>query len=1033
MHPGYFLVILLLSLKCIRVDAQFLDCDFDYDCQSCIANGCYWCPGDARCASSTSTPFNVFSHCTRNIDYVQDTCTDPGNFFTDPMYSGQAWVYDMINVRPVWERQIFGNGVRVRINDNGVDASHLEFAGRFDIDSSCDSYLPPQQNGNSLPSSHGTSVAAIVGAGANNGECSVGIAPEVTLSACYAFDGSNFLDVKVDTYDISQNSYGIDGCQVRQRRLQSGGTCPFTYSFSSAYPCSFCDFSSGSQNFDRNCEEAIVSHCQRHYENDVLGCSEFLDVILGGNCLYDVLDERERNALTKGIYEGRDGKGVIYVFAAGNAFSRGDDTNTQIFTKTRFVLSVGAVGKDGRHARYSTPGTSLFITAPGGDFENASNLITAGVGGTCRDAGSGTSFSCPVISGVIALMLEANPELTWRDVQNILAITSTPVADPNDDTAQRNGVGIWHSNLYGFGIVNAAAAVEVSLDWENVGTEIMLVEESGPLSLPIVDSSNKVTESMITVDTGESNMVVESVVAQLDLDYVARGHLEVVLTSPQGMKSVLHPGRRPENTLLDTDQRWKLLTVRTWGEDPNGEWTLSIVDLKAGDAGECVSAPWEILINGGDQTIDCNYLERAEYCLDGELDPSNVLRQSSFNYIFNALDNGRTAADACCPCGGGIDRDQISDRLRQWRLVVYGREGEFGFTNQVATLPPSATPSQLPSTTPSTEPTLEPSSIPSSGPSQSPSTEPSLDPTEQPSLLPSMKPSGTPTLVPSQSLSPSSLPTVSKAPSLIQTIPVGGQTPISTSPSMLPSLVPSVTSTSPSWQPSIRLSQSPNTFQDGTQADSVPGGDVSSVPSQNPSQSMSPSQSPTLSSTSSLNPTEETISSGALDTDEFPSATPTVLDPADGTDSPTARPSLPQDSDLPTVASEPDDPLDGSNSPTTSTSIPSEAPSLQASTMPSRTPSWSPTVLVDDEAPSTAPSQDLAGVIVDNNAPVVPPSTPTPTFGSPAVPTLAAPIPVPPLRPTTGVSSSSSSFAFTGTAALWALAMAIAMLRLNDI
>jgi hypothetical protein len=71
----------------------------------------------------------------------------------------------------------------------------------------------------------------------------------------------------------------------------------------------------------------------------------------------------------------------------------------------RLIISVGSVGKDGLHASYSTPGASLFITAPGGDHENASNHITANFGGGCRDAGVGTSFACPVVSGVVALIL----------------------------------------------------------------------------------------------------------------------------------------------------------------------------------------------------------------------------------------------------------------------------------------------------------------------------------------------------------------------------------------------------------------------------------------------------------------------------------------------------------------------------------------------------------------------------------------------------------------------------------------------------
>ena len=136
-----------------------------------------------------------------------------------------------------------------------------------------------------------------------------------------------------------------------------------------------------------------------------------------------------REDVANAIENGRGGKGIIYVFSAGNGFSTGDYTNVATYTNSRYFITVGAVGKDRFHSSYSTPGSKLFLAAPGGDSENISNHMTADVDGTCQDAGIGTSFSAPVVSGVIALLLEVNPELTWRDVQEILAKTSQPVLE----------------------------------------------------------------------------------------------------------------------------------------------------------------------------------------------------------------------------------------------------------------------------------------------------------------------------------------------------------------------------------------------------------------------------------------------------------------------------------------------------------------------------------------------------------------------------------------------------------------------------
>ena len=74
---------------------------------------------------------------------------------------------------------------------------------------------------------------------------------------------------------------------------------------------------------------------------------------------------------------------------------------------------------------YSVAGAALLVSAPGGDHEFSNNHVVAKPGGVCGDAGVGTSYSTPVVSGVVALMLEANPQLTWRDVQGVLVTTSS--------------------------------------------------------------------------------------------------------------------------------------------------------------------------------------------------------------------------------------------------------------------------------------------------------------------------------------------------------------------------------------------------------------------------------------------------------------------------------------------------------------------------------------------------------------------------------------------------------------------------------
>ncbi|CAJ1939103.1 unnamed protein product [Cylindrotheca closterium] len=684
------------------------------------------------------------------------------SFFNDPDVV-QDWIFQMINIYPVWEKGIFGKDIRIRVNDEGVDYRHVEFQNRFDTDASCrvfDAYFDERTR---TYRNHGTVVASIIGAGGNNAQCAVGIAPEVILSSCTVV-GAPVLDLtardhsypsyKLDGIHISHNSLGNIPCRSKQQAdmtitFPNSNRCPFThrpgsfFSFNGTlfrgmeHPCDVCDFPSVEPT--AACTTAVFLHCQFYFEVDQEACNSLLDQFTnGGECSFQSVATL-RSSVEKGGTLGRNEKGVIYVYASGNNFYDGDNSNFE--NLGRFPILVGAVGKDGQHSSYSTGGSSVLLTAPAGDFDDVDRQTVARAGGGCELAGDGTSYSSPIVSGVIALMLQVNPDLTWRDVQGILATTSEPVTHTvfQDETQMRNGAGLVHSNLYGFGIVNAMAAVTAAETWENYGPERLVTAQVNNLDLTITDDAN--TPISTRLEITNAPIFVENVEIKLRIQHLTRGHLQITLTSPDGTVSELTPGFIPEN---GQDAEWILRTVKSWGESPEGTWTLSIVDKVPGDLSNCADKAVRIMERGRhifgcnsmevvqifhdeafmetaqnfldlgieegccacnsglfcDDTIDtsiCFEAVRNGFCSDGALLPQ-------LNLLGLQDEEGTSLREACCIFGGGTIYDDPSlfeDKLLGWELMIYGHPDPTR-TAAPTMVPTSAPPTPAPSSGAST-------------------------------------------------------------------------------------------------------------------------------------------------------------------------------------------------------------------------------------------------------------------------------------------------------------------------------------------
>ena len=496
-----------------------------------------------------------------------------------------------VNANPVYASGITGEGVRVAVSDSGVEINHDDLyqnslAGEHKNYTSAYPYygIPVASH------FHGTAVASLIAGKGWNNIGSMGIAPNAR------FAGFQFLD-SAQTSSILINQ-------------ASGDFDIFNYSYGD------------------------------YIKRDTVSDLSYLDHL---------------RSETK---FGRDGKGSIFVKSAGNEF-RGDiacyshNANAPYENESPFLIVVGAVNADGLRSSYSNAGSNLWISAPGGENgRSAGPAIIAADLPTCfkglskatsspynsfeyghslnakcnyTSAMNGTSSAAPIVSGVIALMLEANPALKWRDVKHILAASAQQIdaasnASPmlkhpslvesgcpdysltNHEYEQgwkTNTAGYSFHNYYGFGLVDAQAAVAMAA---SPPAQIPLPDllelnpyfninnyDSGIINLAIPDANKDGVTDVITVSSGgaiAANFKVESVQVQVQVSHQYSGEIGVELTSPGGTKSILlninnsflEPQCDESTCSVDSNLNITLSSNAFYGEPGIGAWTIKLID-----------------------------------------------------------------------------------------------------------------------------------------------------------------------------------------------------------------------------------------------------------------------------------------------------------------------------------------------------------------------------------------------------------------------------------------------------------------------
>ncbi|RXN13270.1 pro convertase subtilisin kexin type 7-like protein [Labeo rohita] len=437
--------------------------------------------------------------------------------FNDPKYPSQWHLHNDvkhgmdINVTGVWERNITGVGITVVVVDDGVQHTLADIQpnyspeGSYDLNSNDPDPMPhPDSHSDNH---HGTRCAGEIAAVSNNSFCAVGVAY-----------GSKVAGIRV-----------LDG--------------PLTDSM-----------------------EAVAFN--KHYQvNDVYSCSWGPD---DDGRTVDGPHPLGKAALQHGVIAGRRGFGSIFVVASGNGGQYEDNCNYDGYANSIYTVTIGAVDENGRKPFYAEECASMLAVTFSSGSRQLRSIVTSDwslqSGTGCTDGHTGTSAAAPLAAGMVALMLQVRPCLSWRDVQHLIAYTATQ----HDGDVQAdwgiNGAGFHHSHKYGFGLLNAWRLVNAAKVWESVP---FLVSYQSPVlkaneDIPAYPKTLTHTWNVTQSELRQSGMqTLEHVSVTVTIVHPRRGNVEIWLICPSGMSSLIG-ARRPLDVCYTEESSLSSGILKQW-------------------------------------------------------------------------------------------------------------------------------------------------------------------------------------------------------------------------------------------------------------------------------------------------------------------------------------------------------------------------------------------------------------------------------------------------------------------------------------
>ena len=463
---------------------------------------------------------------------------------------GDQWHLSLLgNIEAIWA-DYTGSGVGVGIFDDGVQLTHDDLSANYDASRHVTvggviQTGDAQDLGGAADIRHGTAVAGLI-ASADNGVGTVGVAYGSRITGVGIFDGPADLN----------NAY-------------SG----------------FLEAASQSDSFD------VINHSWGRFPGFFQGAI--------------AIDQQLTDLWLDSAANGRGGLGTVHVKSAGN-----DDENNNgasSYDASRVTITVGAYGSEGAVADYSSYGATLLVSAPtsGGTLRQVTTDMLGSDGYSSEDYTNtangfgGTSGAAPIVTAVVALMMDANENLGWRDISNIISLSSREIGsgiggspDPNENFAWRyngatdwNGGGRHYSEDFGYGAIDAYNAVRMAEIWSLFGdaqtsaNEYVVADFSTGASKFLTD--NGVTNFNLGF-TGFTGTLVEYINVNVTITHTDFSQLTITLVSPSGTRSILYDGHVSGS---QSSWEWSFGANGFRGEALTGTWSVEIADDVAGSTG----------------------------------------------------------------------------------------------------------------------------------------------------------------------------------------------------------------------------------------------------------------------------------------------------------------------------------------------------------------------------------------------------------------------------------------------------------------